>query len=197
MVTDPNPVNVSASLNPTNGVLTWQLASIDPVTEQLVTDPLAGFLPPDNAQGQGEGYVNYTIEPAIGLSTGAQIANQASIVFDVNAAIVTPVTTNTQDITPPTSSLTALPAYSNPSIPVSWSGSDAGSGIASYDIFVSSNGAAWAPWLLDTTNISVIFSGAYSNSMHFTVWPLITWAIRKPIQKFPEAARPCRASMSV
>ena len=102
--TDPNPVAVTASLNPTNGVLTWLMESINPVTGQLVTDPLAGFLPPDNAQAQGEGSVTYTIVPNNGLATGTQINNQASIVFDVNAPIATPMTTNLMDATPPTSS---------------------------------------------------------------------------------------------
>ena len=165
--TDPNPAAVSVSLNPVTGVLTWLIESIDPVTGQLVTDPLAGFLPPDNAFGQGEGYVTYTIEPVSGLATGTQITNQASIVFDLNAAIVTPTTTNTMDVTPPTSSITALPANSSPVIPVSWSGSDVGSGIVGYDIYVSANGGLWTPWLLETTNTSAMFSGSYSNTYAF------------------------------
>ena len=92
--TDPNPVSVTAALDPATGVVHWQIASIDSATGQLVTDPLAGFLPPDNAQHEGEGYVVYTVQPKAGLATGTQITNQASIVFDVNAAIPTPVTTN-------------------------------------------------------------------------------------------------------
>ena len=165
--TDPNPVVISASLNPVTGVLSWLIESIDPVTGQLVTDPLAGFLPPDNFFGQGEGYVTYTIEPRSGLATGTQITNQASIVFDLNAAIMTPITTNIMDVTPPTSSVTSLPANSNPNIPVSWFGSDVGSGIAGYDIYVSANGGPWMPWLLDTTNTAALFSGAYSNNYAF------------------------------
>jgi hypothetical protein len=92
--TDPNPVAVSASLNPATGVLSWLIESINPATGQLVTDPLAGFLPPDNAAHQGEGYVTYTVQPLGNMPTGAPITNQASIVFDVNAAILTPTTTN-------------------------------------------------------------------------------------------------------
>ncbi|MGP8233898.1 MAG: carboxypeptidase regulatory-like domain-containing protein [Limisphaerales bacterium] len=94
VTTDPNPVAVSASLNPVTGVISWLMESIDPATGQLIMDPSAGFLPPDNAQGQGEGYVIYTVQPKSGLATGAQLTNRASIVFDVNAAIATPTTTN-------------------------------------------------------------------------------------------------------
>jgi hypothetical protein len=165
--TDPNPVAVTASLNPATGVLTWLMESIDPVTAQLVTDPLAGFLPPDNAQGQGEGFLTYTVVPASGLATGAQITNQAIIVFDVNAPIPTPVTTNLLDAAPPTSSMTALPANSATNFPVSWTGQDVGSGIADFNIYVSTNGGPWAPWVLNTTNTSALFSGANPGAYAF------------------------------
>jgi hypothetical protein len=99
--TDPNPVSVSAALNPATGTLTWEMESINAATGQLVTDPLAGFLPPDNKQGQGEGYVTYTIQPTNGLATGFQITNQATIVFDANSAIATPVATNFVGSGPP------------------------------------------------------------------------------------------------
>jgi len=165
--TDPNPVSVTASLNPTNGVLTWLMKSINPVTGQLVTDPLAGFLPPDNAQGQGEGYVTYTIEASNELATAAQITNQASIVFDVNAPIATPTTTNLVDATPPTSSMTALPASSASIFTVAWTGQDVGSGIADFDIYVSTDSGPWTPWLLDTTNTSALFAGIASKTYAF------------------------------
>jgi uncharacterized repeat protein (TIGR01451 family) len=157
--TDPNPVRVTSSLNPATGVVRWLMESIDPVTGQLVTDPLAGFLPPDNKKFQGEGFVTYTIMPKSGLATGVQLTNRAGIVFDVNAAILTPVTTNTMDVTPPTSSVAALPASSPVAIPVKWAGQDAGSGVAGYDLYVSANNGPWTPWLLNTTNNSAVFHG--------------------------------------
>jgi hypothetical protein len=165
--TDPNPVAVSASLNPTNGVITWFMESINPATGQLVTDPNAGFLPPDKTKHQGEGYVVYTVLPKNSLATGAQITNQANIVFDVNAAILTPKTTNSIDITAPTSAVNALPVDSAPSFTVSWSGTDAGSGIQSYNIYASTNGGPWGGWLLGTTNKSGVFQGVLSNTYAF------------------------------
>ncbi len=168
--TDPNPVSVTASLDPATGVVSWMMESINPVTGQLVTDPLAGFLPPDNKKQQGEGYVVYTVFPKIGLATGVKITNQASIVFDVNAAILTPRTTNTIDVTPPTSSVAALPSSSTVAIPVKWSGQDVGSGIAGFDIFVSTDGGPWAPWLTGTTKTSAVFAGTdFSNYAFYSV----------------------------
>ncbi len=168
VATDPNPVQVNATLNPGTGVITWLLQSVDPVTGQLVTDPLAGFLPPDNAQQAGEGYVTYTVRSRGGLGTGTRILNQANIVFDVNAPILTPTVTNTIDATPPVSAMAVLPATTPlTNLVVSWSGTDAGSGIASYEIFVSVNGGSWTPWQAGTTNTSAVFPAAYGNTYAF------------------------------
>ncbi len=165
--TDPNPVSVTASLNPSTGVITWFMESINPATGQLVTDPTAGFLPPDKANHVGEGYVVYSVAPKSGLATGTQITNQANIVFDVNAPILTPKTTNTIDVTAPTSTVNALAVDSPPTFTVSWTGSDTGAGIASYNILVSTNGGPWGAWLLGTTNKSAVFNGVLSNSYAF------------------------------
>jgi uncharacterized repeat protein (TIGR01451 family) len=168
VATDLNPVRVTASLDPTNGVLTWLMASIDPVTDELVADPLAGFLPPDNAQRDGQGFVVFTIRPKAGLATGTQIYNQAVIVFDVNAPMATDVTTNILDATPPTSTMTALPAIStSPNLLVSWSGSDTGSGVANFDIYVSMDHGLWTPWLLGTTNTSAIYQAITNHAYTF------------------------------
>jgi len=155
------------SLNPTNGVLSWLFQSINSVTGKLVTYLMAGFLPPDNAAGQGEGSLTYTIAPAAGLSTGAQIMNQASIVFDANASIATPATTNTVDATPPVSSLAALPADSPATFTVAWAGTDVGSGIAGFNIYVSTNGGPWMAWFTGTTNTSAAFTGVAPDEYSF------------------------------
>jgi hypothetical protein len=165
--TDPNPVQVEASLNASTGLVTWNIESIDPATGQLVEDPLAGFLPPDNAQGAGEGYVSYTIQPKAGLPSGAVIYNQATIVFDANPPIATGTVTNTIDATPPTSAISPLPATSQPTFTVSWSGADPWSGVASFNIYASTNGRAWGPWLLGTTNTSATFTGVSGDTYAF------------------------------
>jgi hypothetical protein len=87
-------------------------------------------------------------------------------VFDTNAPVITNSFVNTIDAGPPTSSVTALPAtITTPNIPLSWSGSDgAGPGIASYDIFVSTNGGAFVPFLTGTTSTSAVFNGVLGNT---------------------------------
>ncbi len=141
-------VDIDASLNLSTGLLTVTFTSLDPTTLDTPSNPLVGFLPPDTNPPNGEGYINYTIQPKAGLATGATLNAQASIVFDTNAPIATPQITNTIDASPPTSTVTALPATTTtPSFTVSWSGSDgAGPGIASYNVYVSDDGGAYTLW---------------------------------------------------
>jgi RHS repeat-associated protein len=167
--TDPNPVNVSASLNPSSGVLTWTMQSVDPTTGGPPANRLAGFLPPNNASNQGTGLVTFTVSPKSGMGNAAVITNQASIVFDANAPIATNTVTNTIDSTVPTSSVNALPASTSAtSFNVSWSGSDpGGSGIAGYNIFVAADGGQYGTWLPGTAQTSATFTAVGGHTYSF------------------------------
>jgi hypothetical protein len=92
------------------------------------------------------------------------------------------------DVTPPTSSVSALPSTeSSPSFTVSWSGSDPhGPGIASYDIYVSVNGGAFQPWLTGTTKTSATYSGQAGHSYGFYSIATDTQGVR---QATPTAAQ--------
>lgn len=59
----------------------------------------------------------------------------------------------------PTGSVDPLSAISPATFTISWSGSDVGSGIAGYDVFVSDNGGAFTPLLTGTTQTSTSFTG--------------------------------------
>lgn len=73
------------------------------------------------------------------------------------------------DAIAPVSSVTALPAYGNSaSFTVSWSGSDTGgTGIASYDIYVSDNDGGYTLWKNATTSTSATYSGADGHTYTF------------------------------
>jgi len=63
------------------------------------------------------------------------------------------------DTAVPTSLVAPIGGYTtNPAIPVHWSGSDVGSGIASYDVQVQTDGGAWQNWQTDVTFTSAIYS---------------------------------------
>jgi hypothetical protein len=161
-------VRIQGSLNSDTGLLKWTFQTIDPATGLPPSDPTVGFLPPDTDGIKGQGSVLFTVMPKAGLATGTKITNQATVVFDANAPIKTPSWLNTIDATPPVSKVAALPAHeSTPTFTVSWSGSDVGSGIASYTIYVSDNGGAYTVWQSAVTTTSAKYSGQAGHSYAF------------------------------
>jgi RHS repeat-associated protein len=95
-------VTVEGSLNVTTGLLTVVFRGLDPVTGDLPLDALAGFLPPEDGTGRGQGFVTYEVRPRDGLADETRFDARASIVFDVNEAILTPAVSNILDTRRPT-----------------------------------------------------------------------------------------------
>lgn len=151
-------VQIDAGVDQEFAVLTWRFTAIDPATGEL--PDLEGFLPPNINPPEGDGSVSFSVMPQPGLATGAEIANGASIVFDLNPPIDTPVWVNVADNARPTSSVLPLPAIQDfGQFTVDWAGSDNGSGIKDYSIFVSEAGGEFMPWLVNYEGTSGVFSG--------------------------------------
>ena len=131
-------VRVSAQYDETTGVARWSFASLDKSGNEI-DDPDLGFLVPNNDNGDGEGFVAFTVNHKEGLATKSRISNKATIVFDVNAPITTNTYTNTIDTDYPTSSITGL-KESDGKIAVSFKGKDGTSGVASFNVFAFKNG---------------------------------------------------------
>jgi hypothetical protein len=171
--TDPHDVAVDIRFQPDTGRVEWRMWSVDPTTGDLPEDPYAGFLPPNDATHRGEGSLTYVIRPKPGLMDGEALTNRAVIVFDptygANPAILTPWVTNTIDGLPPVSAMASMPVEIEGATPVSWVGQDAagGSGIASYDVYVSRDDGPYLPWLIATVNTSANFSGVPGSSYRF------------------------------
>ncbi|MCX6924831.1 MAG: putative Ig domain-containing protein [Verrucomicrobia bacterium] len=93
------------------------------------------------------------------------------------------------DTTPPASRVAALPAHSNGEIPVSWTGEDNsdGSGLVSYDIYVSENHGLFAPWLLQTTRNGATYSGAQGLTYSFYSVAVDRAGNREPLPATPDA----------
>ncbi len=163
-------VPVTLDLDQATGVVTVTFQSLDPATMEPPDGINAGFLPVDDAAGDGEGYFTYSVQPKPGLPTGTTISAQASIVFDTNAAILTPTSLNTLDVGNPTSAVAPLPSKVNtPAFTVNWSGHDdsGGSGIAVYNVFVSDNGGAFVPFVTGSTATSSQFQGVAGHTYAF------------------------------
>ncbi|HVR11785.1 MAG TPA: LamG domain-containing protein, partial [Thermoanaerobaculia bacterium] len=158
----------SASLDPNSGLLTWRFISIDPATGNPPLDPEVGFLPADLNPPEGEGSVLFTVLPKAGTPTGTQVQNQAKIGFDTNVPLVTQIWLNTIDNDRPTSSVVPLaPTQALASFTLQWSGTDLGSGIRDYTLYVSDNGGAFTPLIAGSADTSTTFAGQPGHSYAF------------------------------
>jgi len=148
----------------------WYLTAIDPATGELPVNPLVGFLPPNVDGFEGQGFVTYVIRPKSTTATGAVIDAEARIVFDINPPIDTPPIFNTIDAGRPSSRVQALEEVNGGArFKVSWSGEDdpQGSGLASYDIYVSENDGLFLKWLGESTLTEAVFEGTPGNTYRF------------------------------
>jgi hypothetical protein len=115
-------VRISGSVNQNQfgfdyGKVVWMFESLDAPNGN--PPPIGiGFLPPNLVSPEGEGGVTYSVDQRPNLAGGTLITNVASIVFDVNPAISTPVWTNRIAI-PSTLSINGLGLSG---VRVTWSG---------------------------------------------------------------------------
>jgi hypothetical protein len=156
-------VRIQGSLNANMVLLKWTFASIDPSTGLPPTDPTIGFLPPDADGIEGHGSGQFNLASISSLTTRTQVTNMATVVFDTNAPIHTPAGLNTLDVDLPASSVAALAATeiasgSTAVFAVNWSGTDKGSGIGTYSIYVSDNGGAFTAWQSGVTASSASYT---------------------------------------
>ena len=131
-------VRVSGQFDEKTGIAAWSFVSLDKNGKEL-QDIMQGFLPPNNADGIGEGFVTFSVEHKANPANGSSVSNKATIVFDYNKPIVTNTYVNTFDTDYPSSSITKVEEKDGKLV-VTLSGSDATSGIGTYHIFAFKNG---------------------------------------------------------
>lgn len=126
------------------GLATWTLTSLDPMTMEPTDDIMQGILPVNYDGISGIGNVTYSIDLKSAFPDGTEISNKASIIFDSNDAIETPIWTNTIDAVPPTSRVSQLEIVGNDSVCVHFEGADERSGVWKYELYVQhGDGSAW------------------------------------------------------
>jgi hypothetical protein len=156
-------INVNVKLDPTSRVLSWTFTSIDPQTGQPPLDAAIGFLPPG-----GAGMLSFVVTARRGFSTGTSVTDQASVIFNNLAPMSTFAWTNTIDNTAPISNVVALPAEENSKdFLVQWTGTDTGSGIQDFTIYVSDNGGPFTPFQTNTTATLATFNGQIGHTYGF------------------------------
>lgn len=163
-------LDVSAGLDLQTRTVSWELKSIDPETGEVPFSPLIGFLPPNENGSEGLGYVTYSVKPKATAASGTHVDAVATIVFDQNEPIATPAIFHTLDADAPHSSVLGVPSGSNArQFLVAWAGADDpnGSGVGSYDVFVSTDGDNYVRWLAATAATQATFTGEFGHSYAF------------------------------
>ena len=157
-----------AALDPLTGKLEWVFRSLDSLTLRDVEDPDLGFLPPNALPPEGEASVSFSVRVKSPLPHGAQLRNDALITFDANPPIPTNEHFLTIDRLAPESAVAPLPpTIADQPFEVQWIGTDKGSGIAYYNVYVSVNDGPDSLWMPAATAISAIFSGEVGNVYRF------------------------------
>jgi len=93
-----------------------------------------------------------------------------------------------RDTLPPTSSVEPLPPTSPQSFVVRWGGEDLGSGIASYDLWVSEDDRPLQAWMTGTTATSITFAGEIDHTYGFAVRARDRAGDEEPIPTEPQAS---------
>ena len=126
---------IRQSYSPETGYVKWTFTSLDPMTLQPVNDFRQGLLPVNDSSGRGIGTIDYSVTLKSGLAHGTTISNKATIVFDNNDAIDTPVWSNVTDYERPVARITEQQNHSDGSIEFTVESSDSGSGVMHYNLY--------------------------------------------------------------
>lgn len=134
-------VKIRYDFDAQTGEATWYLRSyVRDTFDNFPEDAYDGILPPNDDNHSGEGYISYRVRYDSDLVTGDVVSTSATIIFDHNEAIETNVWHNTIDVDVPVSEMSTEYVMGNGNVTLNWTGSDIGSGIAGYNLYVSVNG---------------------------------------------------------
>ncbi|MCK4998368.1 MAG: dockerin type I repeat-containing protein, partial [Anaerohalosphaera sp.] len=175
-------VHIEAGIHLATSEVYAKFYSIDPSTG-LPPGVDYGFLPPEDDSGRGMGHFSFVIRPLPSLPTGTEIRNIAYITFDFSETIATNQVKPhdpsagtdpsleclvTIDADLPYSQIETLETELLSPINLIISGDDipGGSGLGSFDIYVSDNGSKFTLWRT-TTNSTIEYSGEVDHSYAF------------------------------
>lgn len=121
------------------GIAEWELRSLDPWTLDDIKYMDHGILPVNDGSGRGTGYLTFSVNLLPSVSDNTTIESSADIVFDNNDPISTPIWTNITDFTMPSARIVSYSTTDNMTFDFVVEGSDSGSGIWLYDLYVYSD----------------------------------------------------------
>jgi hypothetical protein len=161
-------VDVTAGIDISKNEIFWIFESIDPATGLAPADAKIGFLPINDKQlHNGEGYVNFSINPKKNDLSGDSVSATASIFFDKNEPVITNTWNNIIDAKAPESSIASISMQSEDSYLLTFDGTDDASGIKSYSLYYSLNNGIYQLLTEGILDTSVSFTGKYGNIYSF------------------------------
>lgn len=126
------------------GIITYRFTSIDPMTMEPTDDVMQGFLPVNYDGKSGIGEVAYDVKLRQSFPDGTQIPNKASIIFDTNDPIETPLWVNTIDAVAPAGRVDEAVLRNDTTATIHCVGSDERSGVWKYEVYVQyGSGELW------------------------------------------------------
>ena len=131
-------VEIQIFIDSTTNEAVWLLQSIDPLTGLPPSDPLVGFLPPNNGTN-GQGYVTFSIDLKSSVQSLTKVTENATIVFDENPHIDTSTVFHTVDKTAGTVSMNISTLFGG--VLVNMVTDDVGSGVKSVDLYLVVDGS--------------------------------------------------------
>ncbi|MCA9266431.1 MAG: hypothetical protein KDA60_21375, partial [Planctomycetales bacterium] len=153
--TDGFILRVSAGIDLFENEVSWLLQAIDPVTGAVIQDPNRGLLPPNNALGDGFGFVSYTISADDDIATGDVITAQARVLFEGAAPEDTEIVSQTIDAAAPITQLDVvrIPG-ATPNFEIRWNATDDenGSGFKHVTLYVAENQGDFTIWMRQLTD---------------------------------------------
>lgn len=133
------------------GLSKWKLRSLDPLTMDETKYMDSGILPVNDDSGRGLGFITYSVDLREGLADGTTVSNMATIIFDDNDPIDTPVWENILDYKRPTARIVSYSTANGIDFDITVEGTDAGAGIWYYDLYARD--AASDKWTLVMSQI--------------------------------------------
>ncbi|MEM6263231.1 MAG: T9SS type A sorting domain-containing protein, partial [Bacteroidota bacterium] len=161
--TEDNFLQMRTSVDTVSGVIEWTFRSMD--TRNLGPQTVAsnGFLKSASAE-LNMGYSYFPKETA----AGNLLQHQATATFDTTRLENTGPWAVSIDTIPPSSHILPLDSVQcSPDFTLSWTGSDAQSGIWRYDVYASTNGGAYKLIGYHLSDTTLTFRGAYDSTYSF------------------------------
>lgn len=135
---------VSFRYDAATGDANWEIISLDPMTMERTDVINQGFLPVNNEDGDGTGFMTYSVRLKENLAHGTEISNKAEIIFDSNEVIETPVYVNVTDYKRPSSHIVRTDTEDDQTFTFTVEGTDTDSGIWYYDLYMrTGNEGEW------------------------------------------------------